>query len=347
MPPTRKTRDSNIELLRIAAMFLVLMVHANFLAVGAPTAADIVAAPVDGSVRVLVQSLSICCVNAFVMISGWFGIRPKWRGAGSLIFQSLFYAVGIYAVFVATGLAPLTPDGALTSLTLDDYWFVKAYLLLYLLAPVLNAFADKASRRQLGRFLIGFFAFEFLYGWLFPGATGYLAQGYSPLAFMGLYLLARYVNLHRPHWAGLAARHDFAIAAAIVVGVTALYVVPPLAGIPHTGAGGRCLSYLSPTTIVLSLFLLLGFSKLRLRSRFANWLGASSFAIYLIHTHQCLGDHYIALCRHLRALFPGTSYWAALLPILAGIFLASVLIDQLRLRAWKRLWAWVEKRRAG
>ena len=38
----KKFRQSNMELLRIVAMFLVLLVHADFFSIGAPSASDCV-----------------------------------------------------------------------------------------------------------------------------------------------------------------------------------------------------------------------------------------------------------------------------------------------------------------
>ena len=41
---TKKIRQSNVELLRIVTMILVMIVHANFRALSAPTVADVVLA---------------------------------------------------------------------------------------------------------------------------------------------------------------------------------------------------------------------------------------------------------------------------------------------------------------
>jgi len=76
----KKERDSNMELLRLIAMFLILLVHADFWTLGAPTATECVNTTLDASLRVFFEQLSIASVNIFVCISGWFGIRPSFRG---------------------------------------------------------------------------------------------------------------------------------------------------------------------------------------------------------------------------------------------------------------------------
>lgn len=52
----RKMRASNMELLRIIAMFFVLLIHANFWAVLPPTVDEIVQNPVDAWIRTFFES---------------------------------------------------------------------------------------------------------------------------------------------------------------------------------------------------------------------------------------------------------------------------------------------------
>ena len=66
---TRKERDSNLELLRIIAMLLVLMVHADFKALDTPTVGEIINNPESSFLRFLCESISIICVNVFIFIT--------------------------------------------------------------------------------------------------------------------------------------------------------------------------------------------------------------------------------------------------------------------------------------
>ena len=72
-----KERQSNIELLRAIAMFLVLWVHANFYSIGEPSYSDVLSKPLDSSLKIIFEAICISAVNIFVMISGWFGIHAK------------------------------------------------------------------------------------------------------------------------------------------------------------------------------------------------------------------------------------------------------------------------------
>ena len=84
-----KKRESNMELFRIVATFLILVVHASFFTLGAPTQVDIATNPVSSFTRFFVQAISIVSVNAFVLLSG--GLAYDLRQVVFLILYFKFY----------------------------------------------------------------------------------------------------------------------------------------------------------------------------------------------------------------------------------------------------------------
>lgn len=193
----KKVRDSNIELLRLLAMFLVLVVHADFFSLDSPTQNDIIVAPTNAFFRFFFESLSIVCVNVFVLISGWFSIRSNVKSFCNFIFQCLFFLIGIYIVLLILGMTSLSVKGlAGCFFMLKWNWFIKAYIGLYILSPVLNAFIKNADKRTYENVLIAFFVFQTVYSW-FTGAALFFESGYSTMSFIGLYLLAQYLKLYQ------------------------------------------------------------------------------------------------------------------------------------------------------
>lgn len=336
METNRQKRESNIELLRIIAMFLVLIVHSDFFSLGAPSVIDIRMNFTDSFLRVFFQSLSIACVDIFVFISGWFGIKPKVQGLCNYIFQCLFFLIGIYIVCLVAGISSFSIMGirgcfAATPLN----WFIKAYLLLYILSPVLNAFVDSASRIQFKSLLIAFYLFQFTYGWVFASSTSFIQDGYSTISFIGLYLLARYLRLYRPTFTNFRWSTDFIIVCSLVIGTTILYFISP-------EVGNRFLNYISPTTILISIFVILAFSKFRINSKFVNWCAASSFAVFLLHTNPNVIWHFQAMCVRLHNSLSPLFYWGGLVIILLIIFILAIVFDQMRILIWKKVWYIIE-----
>lgn len=78
----------------------------------------------------------------------------------------------------------------------NNVWFVKCYLGMFIMAPILNAFVEKLTKEHLVQ-CCSLFIFQTIYGWFSNGAP-YFEKGYSAFSFMGLYLLARYVRIYQP-----------------------------------------------------------------------------------------------------------------------------------------------------
>ena len=96
--PSRAPRQSNHELLRINALLLVLVLHSDYHTLGAYEPAEFHSQPVPTATRLLVEQGALVCVNVFVLLSGWFGIRARARGVASLLFQYYFFGLLLFLV---------------------------------------------------------------------------------------------------------------------------------------------------------------------------------------------------------------------------------------------------------
>ena len=320
----KSTRQSNFELLRLVSMLMVMMCHA----IGYINQEDLVGT--SGFVRLAVSQLVLVCVNVFVMISGWFGIKASWKGVGALLFQVVFLALLCFGVFYLLGLPVSFKRDLLPYLLLGKgYWFVVSYLILYALSPALNSFAQHASQKQFRSALIMLFAAEFGYGFLLD--TGHYLFGFSPLAFVSIYLLARYVRMYPEKlftcskWADLSVWFIVSEVSAVLFWL----------GYKWFGMGFHLNHYDSPLAIVAALYFLLFFSKLEIKSSFINWCASSAFAIYLIHENSLVRPYYDRLADLIRdATSPAIWYFAMpCAAILLGFLI--ILLDKVRQGAWK------------
>lgn len=332
----RAKRDSNMELFRIVATFLILVVHASFFTLGAPEQTDIATNPVSSFVRFFVQAISIVSVNAFVLLSGWFGIRPKASSFFNFVFQILFWAIGIYVICLICGFAKLNVSGVLYCFQMRDFgWFIKAYIGLLILAPILNVFIDNVTEKQLRNTLIFFYIFQTLYGW-FPGGAQFFEYGYSTMSFIGLYLLARYIRLYMIDIVQWNKWFDLLGYFSIVFFIAIVAFIAKKIGVSFIS--GKMYDYSSPFVVVAPIFLLLFFSKLSFHSKLINWIGASSFAAFLLHANinilrPIFGEH----IRHIYSSFDGIVVLLLVFVYLLIVFLLAVLIDQVRIFVWNKI----------
>lgn len=329
---TPSNRQSNIELLRILSMFGVLILHADFGALGEPSHAELLSTPSYTISRSFIEAFTIMAVNVFVMISGWFGIKFRYSSLCNLLFQCAFFFFGIFGVLKITGLSDTQVTRAVYMCLMlsENAWFVKAYIGMYLFAPVMNAFVKLTSRKQFKVFLISFFTFQSLYGWLSNGAP-YIASGYSAFSFMGLYLLARYIKIYQPRWSQLRKLTDFGIyfllscttAAGFTLG---LYLdSPPIFYLMA--------KYSSILIIAAALFLLLGFSKMSFENKAINWIAESCFAVYLFH-FIIFPEYMSPAIAHIGAEYRGILMVVCIFALLMAFFATAITIDKLRLFVW-------------
>lgn len=84
-------RESNIELLRNISMFMILVIHANFVSLPKIEYSELMANTIPSVSRFFIESLGIVAVNVFVFISGWFGIKTRTKSVLSFIYLILWY----------------------------------------------------------------------------------------------------------------------------------------------------------------------------------------------------------------------------------------------------------------
>lgn len=320
----KTVRQSNFELLRIIAMLMVMVCHA----IGYVQEKDLVG--IAGISKLAVVQFCLVCVNVFVMISGWFGIKASWKGAASLLFQVVFLTALCFLAFWAMGLPVSFKKDLLPYLVLGyGYWFVISYLILYGLAPVLNAFIEKATEKEYRFVLYFYFTAEFIYGFLLD--KGHFNYGFSALSFIGLYLLARYARLYPGRLFSFGKWTDLLIYA----GVSILSMILFWFGYKWFGMGFHLNHYNSPLAIIAALYFLLFFSKLKVQSNTINWLAVSAFAIYILHENRLISPYFHQLFRELKTDLDLGAYYPAMLGLLLLIGLGCILVDKLRILAWK------------
>lgn len=326
-----KVRESNFELLRIIAMFMVLVLHADFQALGEPTRADIISSPLTSSLKVFFEMASIVAVNVFVLISGWFGIRPSIKGFCKFVFQCLFFSFGIYLVMILLGRVELSLRGVASCFALfgGPYWFILSYVGLYLFSPVLNSFIKSADKKTFLYVLASFYVFQTVYAFLGGGAN-FLVKGYSALSFMGLYLLINYVKEHVDYLKYTKTQYLMGYIIATLV-LTITYI--GAGGMGYSFISSRMCCYSNPIVIISALLLFLYFAQLKLNNRFINWLGASSFAVYLLHCNPNVYELYLNSVKTVVESYNNSGCIIAL-GVIVGWFLVAVLVDQLRTFIW-------------
>ena len=334
-----KARYSNFELLRIISMVMVLVIHV-LICLPRPTTEMVEGEPFKAICFYLTDAISIICVNIFILISGWFGIKFDIVKLGILLFQVLFFSISVWCVlFVINPERYLNIQSVSTILMLDhsDYWFIKSYLGLFLLSPLINTYIEHASRKQYQLVLLLLFSFQTIYGWLSIDGADWIAGGYSAFSFVCLYLLGRYLRIYGENFYfgrfhklnSIPTYYLVYIFMGIVIILIMLAFVVTYFGIPIEG---RLFTYTNPLVILEACVLLLIFSRLRLKSVIINRVAASCLAIYLLHGNRLvLRPFYGKVIAKWFQEYSINMFLLKTLLLMALAFILAIVIDQIRL----------------
>lgn len=202
-----KLRDSQMELLRIVAMSMILIHH--FVVHGSPY-----------SVRFMEEGLGwqnafvFYGVNLFVLISGFYGIKVRWRSFLSLLITLFLFAMVDFLLKCGFGWYQHGFDASdLTGMVrvlihpFKKYWFISCYLVLYIFAPVINLGLKHATKAQLRTIVViamgyciygGFSWLLFASGWkIWRGCAVCFPEPVLPIASVGSVVADVYDMFHR------------------------------------------------------------------------------------------------------------------------------------------------------
>jgi len=309
-------RSSNLELLRLLSMFMILNLHSFW---GYTHGSGVLQA-----IDFFRECTCICAVNAFLIISGYFGIKWKFKSLFNLLFQLFFYSFAVYGVAVLFGVITYSTSSFLSNVKcLYEHWgFITYYLLLYLCAPLLNAFVDKVTEKQLFGFIIIVIISEL-----------FITRDYAFLNYCTMYLIGRYISI-----CGLV--HDERIKPGRYYWLTTLlifvsvYITFKLLHVTDASKMQSLpwgLDYASPLVILQSIFLFIWFARLNFQSKVINWCAASCLSIFLIHMHPSIKEiGYYSYTESLYSLPILEHIWKLAL-LMFVVFFGSIIVDKLRI----------------
>lgn len=287
----KKERNSNMDLLRIVSMFLIILLHSIDHS-GVLEASETASLPIQVWVR-FTYMLTQVCVNCFVLISGYFLVRSKFRLQKliALWLETVFYSLIIRIVFIAIGYSSFSVSsilGCFVPVFTGRYWFITIYFGLYLVFPFLNIAINAMSRKQhLMLNIVLFFLFSVVVS-VYPSFKGMNSgAGWGLAWFIVLYFIAAYVRLYyEPN--GKKIRYLlFLLLIGIIVSIC--YVTVNGKSNILTNAVSNCYRYDSVFAYLSSICLLLFFVNVRINNKVINrliiFIAPSVFGVYLIHAH--------------------------------------------------------------
>ena len=276
-------------------------------------------------------------VVVFVLISGYFHIRASSRGL--IVFLGVLLVYSIPGIISGIRNADSAKDilHSLQFVSQSDYWFVKTYLGLYLVSPLLNVFLDHSSVRRQGYILVVLALITLYYGSM--ARNTFYAEGKNLLYFILIYLIGHFLREFSDRWKAWGSRP-------LVGGYLLLNVLLVLSFLFfREGWLGNLVwklsfPYNSPILILNAVLLFMIVGRMEFTNTWVNRLAESCFAVYLIHGSALFVASLERPLIQKLYLFsePKIGLFILLLFLLAiGIMLSCIAIDQCFSPLWRGL----------
>ncbi len=307
-----RRRDGATEVYRVALMFGICLLHC----VG-----------MDGRFPWL-QAVLCSCVNGFVFISGYYGIRFMPSKVLRLYTTTVFCGLILLSIVLFLGVH--CPSGSALRDMIFGHWFLPAYVFLMCFAPLVQFVLDRVPVGRWPAFFLPILTLT--HGWSFVCETpiGYLLPqaptgNYFGLTLLSVYIVARILRMG----GGVVLLKVWHALVAMVV-VIGLLKAGTLVGMNF----GVYSSVLATALAVLTFFLFQTIPWPLWLQRACTWIGPSMFAVYVFHTNF-LG---FTLIRRGEVFLEESGVMG-----LCGIFVTAcaIFISALALDVLRRLLCWM------
>ncbi|MCM1057222.1 MAG: acyltransferase [Firmicutes bacterium] len=336
-----KKRMANLELLRCVAMLMVIVLH--YLGKGG-LLPELTGGGLDatGAAAWLLEAFCIVAVNVYMLISGYFLCASSFKLSRllQLLVQVWLYSVVFGILGAVTGVVTeVTVDThyfltLLFPISMEHYWFLTAYVFLYLLLPFVGTAVKRMSKRQLqlalSLLLIAFCVLKSV----LPLRLEKDAMGYDCLWYLCVFVTAAYIRrfginfLEKRRRAGILYVVCCLLAYAGTMGLRLFYA--------RTGSLGRmtgmCMEYNHILPFLAAVGLFGFFRKIEIKGKIAdviNKIAPYTLGVYLLHENLGLRYAWQSWLGADRITNVGELLVWTLLAALS-VFVCGILADMLR-----------------
>ena len=249
-----------------------------------------------------IESLCICAVNLFILITGYFMCQNNKRyilKPLKLLAEVSFFSESTYVIKHLISGEPVISRELLYAL-LPVNWFVILYITLYFISPYLNIWIHCLSKKKMLNMIVIWgiifsvyptvlnFAEEIIFGGGEKELSGlssvglYGSQyGYTIINFILCYLTGAYIRISDRKYYSLIKSLTLICGNVLILSTWAL--VDNYTGFSNERSAW---AYCNPFVILLAVLIFLLFLQLEISANtFINSLAGGSFAVYLLHNN--------------------------------------------------------------
>ncbi len=294
-----KKRDTNFELLRIIAMFMIVTLHYTQ---NSGVLENNGTYTLQNIFFIFLNTVCSVGVNCFVLISGYYLITSKFKIQKIIHLWGLvlFYSLGIYLLYKITNHSVVNPMSSVETIYVFTpvlnvhYWFIVPYLALYIVFPFLNKMINTLNQKQLKVILIIFFVLMCVINNITPLNQNFEAVGgHSILWFMFLYGVGAYIKKYKNKDEGKDKyKYLLYFIICIILGFIFKIIFENISSlnILLKYANYRVIAFNSVFAFLGAVFIFMFFKNIKVKGentgKCISFVSKNVFAVYLIHEHE-------------------------------------------------------------
>lgn len=319
-------RNSSFELLRLVLMTLIVVHHSiihglGFTGLGLNESASVILDSYLVPFALVIDCLCICAVNCFILISGYFSINLRLDKFLLLSVTLFLYTLIFDTGFLISEKKWLTALASTFIFSHCKYWFVRNYIYLMLLAPVINYLFTNLNRHLINYFILIVIIISCYLGFIWDNEPN--PTGYNLFQFIMIYCIGRYIKIYGLKLNRIKSFLLYflsAIVTGILMSIFWLY--------DHHWYAIKMINYNNPLVILSAIGLFLYCKTIQLNSKFINKIAQSAFAIYLIQSSLWCTSFYYQDIWNSQSIFGG-SIILIIIPLSILVVIACILFDQI------------------
>lgn len=335
MEKAKTERNYGIDLLRIFAMMMIVLLHViNQGGVLNATHENII----NRAMAEFFVAAAYGAVNCYALVSGYVGMNSKHKYSSliQLYFQVIFYTVITTSVFYFLNPDLIGPKNFLDAflpVSNESYWYFTAYFGMFFFAPFLNKMLislDEKDAKALGITIV--FVLSFI-PCVFQKDVFKSEWGYSMLWLLALYLLGGCIKIIEP----AKKIKKRALLLIFIVCILITFLSTLLRGINKYTF---LLTYTSPTVLIGSVSVLVLFSQFNicgLLKKLISFFAPLSFGVYLAHTEPHIFNEVLLGRFSSFGAFSPDKFVIAVFTTVSAIWIVCSMIDYVRLKLFKFL----------
>lgn len=281
-----KARESSFELLRIIAQYMIVFYHILLFIVYADTGSPIY--------KAMWLPLHIG-VPLFVIISGYFGIKANVKRLIKLLGLVFVFQVPYLIISnIIGGERIVGPDGGGTLLDWvkilffisgTPNWFMRTYLFLFLLSPIINSFIKDCSLQRRVYLILSLFFISHYVGIL--GFDSSLSDGKNAITFIFFYVIGDTIHKYEEKWMKIPGK--FYLFSFILINILLISFFVLFQGRIWDVLFDRIFfKYNSIGLLINTILFLMAIGHYKFQSPVINRIAKASIAMYLLQPYYFL-----------------------------------------------------------